>query len=105
MNIRNLGLAASVTAKLAFAPVVAHADTTSMTTTTTPTEFTPIDIVTITPPPLGPNGEMIDYSFLNRPNFDYVDFYLARAGGGGGRGGAGGAGGAGRAGGAGSGGK
>jgi uncharacterized surface protein with fasciclin (FAS1) repeats len=82
MTTRNLSLAAAVAAMLAFAPMVARADDTSTTTTsttTTTTQFVPIDIVTINPPPMGPNGEPIDYSILATRNFDYVDLNQARA--------------------------
>jgi len=82
MTTRTLSMAAAVAAMLAFAPMVARADdtsTTSTTTTTTTTQFVPIDIVTINPPPMGPNGERIDYTVLTGRNFDYVDLAQAKA--------------------------
>jgi uncharacterized surface protein with fasciclin (FAS1) repeats len=82
MTTRTLSMAAAVAAMLAFAPMVARADdasTTSTTVTTTTTQFVPIDIVTINPPPMGPNGELIDYSILSGRNFDYVDLNQAKA--------------------------
>lgn len=82
MTTRTLSMAAAVAAMLAFAPMVARADdtaTTTTSTTTTTTQFVPIDIVTINPPPMGPNGERIDYSVLTTRNFDYVDLSQAKA--------------------------
>ena len=79
MITRKMSIVAAAVAMAALAPAVARADSSTTTTSTTTTEFVPIDIVTITPPPLGPNGEMIDYSVLSTRNFDYVDLNQARA--------------------------
>jgi len=88
MKQRNICLIAAAAAVVAMAPSSARADnattdsgTSTTTTTTTTTFYTPVNIPTIAPPPLGPNGQPIDYSVLSGRNFDYVDLEQARASG------------------------
>lgn len=90
MTKLNIGLAAAAAAMVALAPSVARAqdnsvnttttdNSTTTTTTTTTTEFVPINIPTIAPPPMGPNGEPIDYTVLAGKRYTYTDLAQARA--------------------------
>jgi len=79
---RNMGLVAAGAAMVALAPSVARAQDNSVTTTTTSTtttEFVPINIPTIAPPPTGPNGEPVNYTVLAGKSYDYMDLNQARA--------------------------
>jgi uncharacterized surface protein with fasciclin (FAS1) repeats len=93
MNVRNMGLVAAAAAMIALAPSMTRAQdnsvnttnsgtsttTTTTSTTETTTEFVPINIPNIAPPPTGPNGEPINYTVLAGKSYDYMDLNQARA--------------------------
>jgi uncharacterized surface protein with fasciclin (FAS1) repeats len=73
-----LCLAAAV-AVAVLATTPARADTLTTTQTTTTVTSAPAEMPIIMPPPLGPNGQPIDYTVLVNSPFDYTDLCQAHA--------------------------